>query len=299
MIYTLTLNPAVDYVVHIDSLKAGRIMRSGSEQIFFGGKGINVSTVLNELGVHSVATGFLAGFTGLAIGKGLADAGIDCDFVYIEKGFTRINVKIRAESETDINGAGPDISHAELEALMSRLSRLSRGDTLVMAGSVPKSLPSNVYEMIMESLSAEGVRFAVDSSGASLINALKFRPFLVKPNAEELGQIFLCEISGVDDAEKYARELQGMGAKNVIVSMGGDGAVLVDENGVLHIQPPFSGTAVNTVGAGDSMVAGFLAGYERSGDYDYSLRLGAAVGAATAFSEGLAKRAQIIELMGH
>lgn len=297
MIYTLTLNPAVDYVVQVESLKPGRIMRSGSESVFFGGKGINVSLILKELEVESIAMGFLAGFTGRAIEAGLKEMGINCDFVNLKEGFTRINVKINSEEETAINGSGPKIDTDALSEFMDKLSSIGEGDTLVLAGSVPKSLPSNIYEMIMESMGNRGVKFVVDAAGTLLLSALKFRPFLIKPNADELSEIFSTEVDSPEKAEEYARELKKMGAKNVLVSMGGQGALLLDEDGKSHFMPAAKGTAVNTVGAGDSMVAGFLAGYQSTGDYDYALRLGTAAGGATAFSEGLAVKESILELM--
>lgn len=296
MIYTVTFNPAVDYVMHIDELRAGATNRSASEEIYFGGKGINVSAVLNELGIKSRALGFTAGFTGAAIEQGLRDMGIDSDFIRLEKGCSRINVKLKSGDETEINGQGPDIDSVSVDRLFEKLDKLTAGDTVVLAGSVPKTLPADIYERILGMLDGKGVRAAVDASGKLLLNVLKYRPFLIKPNRDELAELFGVDISGIDDVERYAEKLKEMGAVNVLVSMAGDGALLVDADGVTHRCGVFRGTVRNSVGAGDSMVAGFLAGCE-SGDYEYALKLGTAAGGAAAFSDGLPERALIDELM--
>lgn len=296
MIYTVTFNPAVDYVMHIDELRAGATNRSAGEEIYFGGKGINVSAVLNELGIKSRALGFTAGFTGTAIEQGLRDMGIDSDFIRLEKGCSRINVKLKSGTETEINGQGPDIDSASVDRLLGKLNELTTGDTVVLAGSVPKTLPADIYERILGMLDGRGVRAVVDASGKLLLNVLKYRPFLIKPNRDELAELFGADISGIDDVERYAEKLKEMGAVNVLVSMAGDGALLVDADGVTHRCGVFRGTVRNSVGAGDSMVAGFLAGCE-SGDYEYALKLGTAAGGAAAFSDGLPERALIDELM--
>ena len=288
MIYTLTLNPAVDYVTHVEKLKVGNILRSNNENVFFGGKGINVSAVLHEHGIQSVAMGFLAGFTGKAIEDGLTQKGIQNDFVYLEKGFTRINIKIRSDQETDINGIGPKISDTDFKILSEKLKKLKDGDILVLAGSIPGTLPKDTYEKIMASLSDKKINFVVDAAGELLVNALKYRPFLIKPNTDELGEIFSTKVETVEDAAKYALRLQGKGARNVLVSMGADGAFLLDQTGRKHYMQAFEGNVVNTVGAGDSMVAGFIAGYEKTRDFEYAMKVGTASGSATAFSEGLA-----------
>ena len=296
MIYTVTFNPAVDYVMHIDELRAGATNRSAGEEIYFGGKGINVSAVLNELGIKSRALGFTAGFTGAAIEQGLRDMGIDSDFIRLEKGCSRINVKLKSGTETEINGQGPDIDSASVDRLLGKLDKLTAGDTVVLAGSVPKTLPADIYERILGMLDGKGVRAVVDASGKLLLNVLKYRPFLIKPNRDELAELFGADITGIDDVERYAEKLKEMGAVNVLVSMAGDGALLVDADGVTHRCGVFRGTVRNSVGAGDSMVAGFLAGCE-SGDYEYALKLGTAAGGAAAFSDGLPERALIDELM--
>ncbi len=297
MIYTLTLNPALDYVAHVKDFSVGTIQRSKNEQYFYGGKGINVSSILSVLGIKSVALGFLAGFTGVAIKQGLTDKGIENDFVFLKNGFTRINVKIRSNDETDINGQGPDVDNESLDELLSKINELKSGDTLVLAGSIPPSLPQNMYEQIMDRLGDKDIRFVVDATGQLLLSSLKYNPFMIKPNKEELEDLFDVQIGSNEDLVKYASKLQEMGAKNVLVSLGGDGAMLLDENGQTHYMEAFKGKIVNTVGAGDSMVAGFIAGYEKTNDYAYALKLGSASGSATAFSEGLADSVTINNLL--
>ncbi len=296
MIYTVTFNPAVDYVVHTDEMRIGETNRSSNEEIYFGGKGINVSLVLKELGVKSKALGFTAGFTGEAIERGIAEKGIEADFVRLEKGFSRINVKIKSRKETEINGCGPDIPDEKVEELFKKLDEIQSGDTIALAGSIPSSLPSDIYEKILGKLSVRNVRAAVDATKELLLNVLKFKPFLVKPNSEELGDMFGVKLSETGEIIEYAKKLRKMGAANVLVSRAGDGAVLVDENGEAHICGVCKGKVKNSVGAGDSMVAGFLAGYEKGG-YDYALKLGTAAGGATAFSDDLAKSEDIYRLM--
>lgn len=296
MVYTVTFNPAIDYVVHTGEMKLGATNRSEKEEMYFGGKGINVSIVLRELGIDSRALGFTAGFTGEAIEKGLAEMGIDTDFVRLKSGNSRINVKIKSTEETELNGQGPDIDEAAVNALFEKLDRLSDGDTLILAGSIPSSLPSDMYEKILESLSDRKIRTAVDATKDLLLNVLKYKPFLVKPNNFELGEMFGTELKTDEEIEKYARRLQDMGAVNVLVSMAGDGAMLIDEYGKKHRCGVCRGAVKNSVGAGDSMLAGFTAG-SLGGDYEYALKLGTAAGGATAFSDGLAERALIDELL--
>ena len=297
MVYTVTFNPAVDYIVHTKQLIAGATNRSDSEEIYFGGKGINVSIVLSELGVKSKALGFVAGFTGEAIEKGVAEKGIDADFVHLNEGFSRINVKIKSGEETELNGQGPKITDEAIRELYAKLDEIQDGDTLVLAGSIPSSLPADIYERILERLSGKKIRAVVDATKDLLLNVLKYRPFLIKPNNFELGEIFGVEMKSTEDIVKYAGKLKEMGAQNVLVSMAGDGAVLRDENGKTHVCGVCRGKVKNSVGAGDSMVAGFVAGCEK-GDYEYALKLGTASGGATAFSEGLAEKDRIYELLG-
>lgn len=296
MVYTVTFNPAVDYIVHTKELIPGATNRSDSEEIYFGGKGINVSIVLSELGVKSKALGFAAGFTGEAIEKGVAEKGIDAEFVHLSEGFSRINVKIKSGEETELNGQGPKITDEAIAELFAKLDEIQDGDTLVLAGSIPSSLPADIYERILERLSGKKIRAVVDATKALLLNVLKYRPFLIKPNNFELGEIFGTEMKSTEDIVKYAGKLKEMGARNVLVSMAGDGAVLLDENGQTHVCGVCRGRVKNSVGAGDSMVAGFIAGCEK-GDYEYALKLGTASGGATAFSEGLAEKEKIFELL--
>lgn len=296
MIYTVTFNPAIDYVVRADGIKLGSVNRTASEEIYFGGKGINVSAVLAELGVKSKALGFTAGFTGEAIENGVRDMGIEADFVRLPEGNSRINVKLRAAEETEINGQGPHISDEALAELFAKLDNIRGGDTLILAGSIPNSLPSDIYERILERLSERDIRFVADATGKLLLNVLKYRPFLIKPNNFELGELFGAGIQNDGDIIKYASELQKAGARNVLVSMAEKGALLLDETGDIHRCGVCRGELKNSVGAGDSMLAGFIAGID-SGDYDYALRLGTACGGATAFSDGLAAKSHIDELM--
>ncbi|WP_297957847.1 1-phosphofructokinase [uncultured Ruminococcus sp.] len=296
MIYTVTFNPAIDYVVHTDGMELGKVNRSSREEIYFGGKGINVSAVLAQLGVASKTMGFTAGFTGKAIEQGVCSMGIEADFVRLDRGNSRINVKIRSAGETELNGQGPDIDDAALKKLFDKLDRLTDGDTLILAGSIPKSLPSDTYERILEMLSDRAVKTVVDATGDLLVNVLKYSPFLVKPNDHELGEIFGTEITTHEEAAEYAARLQEMGARNVLVSMAEKGAVLLDERGAVHKCGACKGTVRNSVGAGDSMLAGFIAGCAKGGT-EYALKLGTACGGATAFSDGLAKKEQIYELL--
>lgn len=296
MVYTVTFNPAIDYVVHTAEMRLGEVNRSSSEEMYFGGKGINVSIVLNELGTPSIALGFTAGFTGEAIENGIKAMGIKSDFVRLKTGNSRINVKIKAGEETELNGQGPHIDDEALEALFVKLDKLSDGDTLVLAGSIPSCLPSDIYERIMQRLSDRKIRTVVDATNDLLLNVLKYKPFLIKPNNHELGEMFGVTLSEDEEIERYARKLKDMGAINVLISMAGDGAMLIDENGKCHRCGVCKGKVRNSVGAGDSMVAGFLTGAQ-SGDYEYALKLGTAAGGATAFSEGLAVKTKIEELL--
>ncbi len=296
MVYTVTFNPAIDYIVHTAEMKLGATNRSDREEMYFGGKGINVSIVLRELGIDSKALGFTAGFTGEAIEKGLADVGIDTDFVRLERGNSRINVKIKSAEETELNGQGPDIDDKAISALFEKLDKLSDGDTLILAGSIPSSLPSDIYQRILERLSGKRIKAVVDATKDLLLNVLKYKPFLVKPNNHELGEMFGVTLKTDEEIEKYARKLQDMGAVNVLISMAGDGAMLIDEYGKMHRCGVCKGTVKNSVGAGDSMVAGFIAG-SLQGDYEYALKLGTAAGGATAFSDGLATKEKITELL--
>ena len=296
MIYTVTFNPAIDYVVHTAAMIPGTVNRSSYEEIYYGGKGINVSAVLSELGIRSKALGFIAGFTGEAIEKGVREMGIDTDFVKLPDGNSRINVKIKADTETELNGQGPHITQSDLTALFSRLTKVRSGDTLILAGSIPPSLPNDTYERILRAVSGRFVRTVVDASGDLLLNVLKYKPFLIKPNHIELGELFHKTLSEEKDILAHAKLLCDMGAQNVLVSMAGDGAILLEGDGTVHRCGVCRGTVRNSVGAGDSMLAGFIAGLTE-GDFDHALKLGTACGGATAFSDGLAKRYDIYELL--
>ena len=298
MIYTVTLNPAIDYVVQLPSpLQAGAINRTASEDFQFGGKGINVSVVLQTLGVPTTALGFIAGFTGKALEEGLQSAGLSTHFFQVQEGMTRINVKIKGSEETEINGSGPVITEENMQALYNLLKQLKKGDTLVLSGSIPKCLPADTYEKILSRIPAEDVQTVVDATGQLLVRTLSYAPFLIKPNDHELGEIFGVYPETEQQIADYAQRLQAMGARNVLVSLAEKGALLLDENGTFHRSPCPAGQVVNSVGAGDSMVAGFLAGYRQTGDYEKALQLGIAAGSATAFSLGLATREQIEALL--
>lgn len=296
MIYTVTFNPAVDYVIHTDNINIGSVNRLRSEEIYFGGKGINVSVVLSELGIRSKAFGFVAGFTGDAIENGLKENGVETDFVHLKNGFSRINVKIKSGEETELNGCGPDINDEALSELFDKLKMLKNGDMLVLAGSIPNTLPSDIYETILQFLADKDIKIVVDAAKDLLIKTLKYKPFIIKPNNYELEEIFGKSLETDDEIADCAAKLKEMGAKNVLVSMAEKGALLLDENGVIHKCGVCSGSVKNSVGAGDSMVAGFIAGLA-DGDYEYALKLGTACGGATAFSEGLAKKNDIYKLL--
>lgn len=297
MIYTVTLNPSIDYVVRLESLVTGITNRTTSEEYYFGGKGINVSCVLAELDLESTAFGFVAGFTGEAIEKGIRNDKIITDFIKLEKGISRINIKIKAGEETEINCQGPHIEENELLRLLNKVDRINDGDTIVIAGNVPNTMPDDVYERILERIKNKKVRIIVDATKKLLLNSLKYKPFLIKPNRQELSEIFETEVRTEADIEKYAKELQKLGAQNVLISLGGDGAMLIDEFGEKHKQGVLKEKVINTVGSGDSMVAGFIAGYEKEHSYPYALKLGSACGNATAFLSGLATKEKINELL--
>ncbi len=293
MIYTVSFNPAWDYVMVVDDFTLGKTNRSSFESVMFGGKGINVSAVLKELDLTSTALGFIAGFTGDALEKEIQQKGIKTDFIKLSEGMTRINVKLKTGKETEINGRGPKIDEAAIKLLFEKLQALSSGDTLVLAGSIPAGMPDDIYENIMKDLMGKGITVVVDATKDLLLNVLKYKPFLIKPNVHELEEIFKVELKTDEEIIQKAKVLQDRGAKNVLISMGGDGAILVDENASVHKIGVAEGKVINSVGAGDSMVAGFVAGYEKYHDYSEALKLGTAAGNATAFSEGLAKRDMI------
>ena len=293
MIYTVTFNPSLDYFVTVDDFKLGRTNRTVTESMMPGGKGINVSAVLHNLGIDTTALGFIAGFTGEEIRRKTMEMGFGCEFIRVDGGYSRINMKLKDFDGTEINGKGPEIGPEALEQLLARLDGLQQGDGLVLAGSIPGSIPASIYRDIMERLHDKGVLYVVDATGELLLNVLAYHPFLIKPNHHELGEIFGVELTSREAVVPYAKKLQEKGARNVLVSMSGEGAVLAAEDGQVYMLPAPRGRLVNAVGAGDSMVAGFLAGWMQQKDYGHAFRMGVAAGSATAFSELLATEAEI------
>jgi len=297
MINTITLNPSLDYIVKVDSFKVDSLNRIEEERIYAGGKGINVSIVLKNLGVENTALGYVAGFTGDEILRQIENHGVNCDFVKLENGFSRINVKLKSDGETEINGSGPEITEEDLKILNEKISHLSKGDFLILSGSIPGSVPDDIYENIMNSLLDKGVEFIVDATKDLLLKVLKYKPFLIKPNHHELAEMFNVELKDDEDIIKYGKKLQEMGAKNVLISMAGDGAILLPENGEAIKREVPKGVLKNSVGAGDSMVAGFLCGYLKNNDIDEAFKMGIATGSASAFSEELATEREVYELL--
>lgn len=293
MIYTVTFNPSLDYIVSVEGFQLGLTNRTSSELLLPGGKGLNVSMVLGNLGIENTALGFTAGFTGDEIIRLARAMGVKTDFISIENGMSRINVKLKSIDGTEINGSGPDIDEEAVAKLMRKLDGLGSGDVLALAGSIPSSMPDDMYRRIMERLKDKNVMTAVDATKDLLLNVLEYRPFLVKPNNHELGEIFGTELKTRESVIPYAKKLKEMGAANVLVSMAGEGAVLVAESGEVFLAPAPKGTLINAVGAGDSMVAGFLAGWLEKRDYRYAFYMGVAAGSASAFSERLATKPEI------
>lgn len=297
MIYTITFNPALDYIVRVDDFKLGQVNRTSYEEIYAGGKGINVSIVLNNLNVENIALGYIAGFTGEEIENKVKSMGCKTDFIKLNNGLSRINVKLKSNEESEINGQGPDITDSDLDKLYKKLDSLKEGDVLVLAGSIPNTLPENIYEIIMERLKDKEVKIIVDATRDLLLNVLKYRPFLIKPNHHELGDLFNIEIKNEEEIILYAKKLKEMGARNVLISMAGDGAIFITEdNRVIKSSAP-KGKLVNSVGAGDSMVGGFIAGYLKNKNFEEAFKMGVATGSASAFSEGLATKDKVYELL--
>lgn len=297
MIYTVTFNPSLDYIVNVPGFTCGRVNRTREEKIFPGGKGINVSMVLKNLGYENTALGFYAGFTGNELQRLVEEKGICADFILVAEGMSRINVKIRGDEESEINGQGPAILDDDIEKLYEKLERLRDGDILVMAGSIPDVMPQTIYMDIMKYLADRNLKIVVDATKDLLVNVLQYHPFLIKPNNHELGEIFGVTLKERSEVIPYAKKLQKMGAKNVLISMAGDGAVLVAEDGNIYESEAPKGKVVNSVGAGDSMVAGFLAGYLQSGSYQDAFHMGVCTGSASAFSEELATKAEVEQLL--
>lgn len=296
MIYTVTFNPSLDYIVSVNDFQLGLTNRTDSELILPGGKGINVSTILMNLGIDSTAFGFAAGFTGEEIIREVEAMGIRSDFIKIDSGISRINLKLKNIDGTEINGSGPEISEEKIEELLRKLDVLGEGDILVLAGSIPASMPADMYSTIMERLQHKNVTFIVDATKDLLINVLKYKPFLIKPNNHELGELFDVKLTTREEVIPYGKKLQKQGARNVLISMAGEGAVLVAEDGSVYEAPAPKGTLVNAVGAGDSMVAGFTAGWIEKKDYRHAFYMGVSAGSASAFSEYLATKEEIMDL---
>lgn len=297
MVYTVTFNPSIDYIVSVPNYQSGIVNRTAKEELYPGGKGINVSIVLRNLGINNKALGFVAGFTGQEIEKQLQKLGCKTDFITLNQGMSRINVKIKAEQESEINGQGPFIEVKDLEKLYAMLYTLQDGDCLVLAGSIPNTLPENIYEEVLSIVRDKKLYIIVDATGDLLKNILKYKPFLVKPNQHELGDLFGTTIRSMDESVIYAKQLQALGARNVLVSMGAEGAVLITEGGDVHALKAPKGTVINSVGAGDSMLAGFLAGYIKTNDFMDAFKLAVAAGSASAFSHWLPSKDEIISLL--
>lgn len=297
MIYTVTFNPSLDYIVSVEDFKVGMTNRTNTELMFPGGKGINVSMVLQNLGLDSMALGFMAGFTGREIERLLAVRNVKSDFIEVASGISRINVKLRSNEESEINGMGPAIGKDEIDKLYKQLSKLTEGDILVLAGSIPSVMPESMYSDIMDYLKEKNLKIVVDATRDLLVNVLKYHPFLIKPNNHELGEIFGVTLSKKEEVIPYAKKIQEMGARNVLISMAGEGAVLVTETGEIYESNPPKGKVKNSVGAGDSMVAGFLAGYLHSGNYEEAFYMGVCTGSASAFSDNLATKEEVRELL--
>ena len=297
MIYTVTFNPSLDYIVEVNNFELGMTNRTSYEHMLPGGKGINVSIVLNNLDFDTTAFGFVAGFTGKQICDMVSEYGINTDFIHVDNGFSRINMKIKNIDGTEINGMGPQISEDNLHSLVSKIDRLSSGDVLVLAGSIPSCISDDIYRRIMERLQGRGVKIIVDATSRLLLNVLEYHPFLIKPNQHELGDIFGVKLESKEEVIPYARKLQDMGAVNVLISMGGKGAVLIDQHGKVYEADAPKGELKNSVGAGDSMVAGFMAGYLQTCNYEDAFRMGVATGSASAFSENLATKREISEVL--
>ena len=297
MIYTITFNPALDYISQVNNFEIGKINRTEKEKILPGGKGLNVSTVLKNLGIKSTALGFIAGFTGEELKRNIEQRGIKTDFIKVKKGITRINVKISSKEETALNGNGPDIATEDINELLEKIEQINSKDTVILAGNIPKCINNDIYEIICKKLECKKVRFVVDATKELLMNVLKYKPFLIKPNKEELEETFKEKIETKENIIVHAKKLQEMGAQNVLISLGGEGAILVTkENKEYFLNAP-KGKVLNTVGAGDSMVAGFIAGYEKSGEFEYAFKMGVATGSASAFSMNLATAEEVANLL--
>ena len=297
MFYTVTLNPALDYILQVDDFAIGKINRTKTEKILPGGKGLNVSMVLKNLEIDTVAIGFIAGFTGDELRKQMEQKGVKTEFIKVQNGITRINVKISSNQETALNGIGPDIDEKDIEELLQKINEITSDDLVILSGNIPKSIPKNIYQIICDILEKNNVTFVVDATRELLIDVLKYKPFLIKPNKEELEETFKVKITTKDELVTYAKKLQDMGAQNVLISLGGDGAMLLNKEDKVYYSKAPKGKVINTVGAGDSMVAGFLAGYKKTKDYEQAFKMGIATGSASAFSMDLATAKEVENLL--
>ena len=297
MFYTVTLNPALDYISQVDDFGIGKINRTKTEKILPGGKGLNVSMVLKNLGIDSVAIGFIAGFTGDELKKQMEQKGVKTEFIKVQNGMTRINVKISSNQETALNGIGPDIDEKNIEELLQKINDITSDDLVILSGNIPKSISKKIYPIICDILERNNVTFVVDATRELLIDILKYKPFLIKPNKEELEETFKVKITTKDELVTYAKKLQDMGAQNVLISLGGDGAMLLNKEDKVYYSKAPKGKVINTVGAGDSMVAGFLAGYKKTKDYEQAFKMGIATGSASAFSMDLATAKEVEDLL--
>lgn len=298
MIYTITWNPSIDYIVSVKEFRVGEVNRAVSESMFPGGKGLNVSMVLKNMGVDNTALGFIAGFTGKEIERQVKQAGVRSELIHVPCGCSRINLKLKSNQETEINGCGPEIKEKEIKELYQKLGQLKEGDILVLAGNIPNSMPMDSYKKIIKPLAGKGILFVIDAEKELLSQTLEFQPFLVKPNQYELGGLFHVECRTKQEVTTYAKKVREMGARNVLVSMASEGAILLTEEGNIYYMPAPKGEVKNSVGAGDSMVAGFLAGWVEKKDYFYALKKAISAGSATAFSEWLATKEEIEKILG-
>ena len=297
MIYTITFNPALDYISQVENFEIGKINRTKTEKILPGGKGLNVSTVLKNIGIESTALGFIAGFTGEELKRSIEEKGIKTDFIKVEKGITRINVKISSNEETALNGNGPEITEEDINKLLEKIEKITKEDMVILAGNIPRCINNDIYEIICKTLEKNNVTFVVDATKELLMNVLKYKPFLIKPNKEELEETFKEKIETKEEIIVHAKKLQQMGAQNVLISLGGEGAILVTTEGKEYYSKAPKGKVLNTVGAGDSMVAGFIAGYKQSGDFEQAFKMGIATGSASSFSMNLATAEEVASLL--
>lgn len=297
MIYTITFNPALDYISQVENFEIGRVNRTKTEKILPGGKGLNVSMVLKNLGIENTALGFIAGFTGDELKKEIEDRGIKSDFIKVKEGITRINVKISSKEETALNGNGPKITEENIQELLKKIKKITKQDMVILSGNIPKGINNDIYEIICKDLNERGITFIVDATQELLINVLKYQPFFIKPNKEELEETFNVKIQTRENIETYAKKLQQMGARNVLISLGGDGAILITSENKVYFSKAPKGEVVNTVGAGDSMVAGFIAGYKQHGSFEQAFKMGIATGSASAFSMNLATAEEVADLL--